>query len=154
MIVHKNDGNWRMRVDFRRLNSVTKFKIFSIPRLDETFDLFAGGTIFSSFDLAMANHQIPVTPCDVQKTSFITYANLYEMLKMPLRFLQRIFDISAVAGWCAAGPYKPNLPCLLRRSNRIFEKAIWAPRRSLRRPRSNLRDMSLSEAVEIIIVLK
>ena len=72
-----------MCVDYRRLNSVTKFDCFPLPRLDEALDPFAGATVFSSLDFAMAYHQVPVKPSDIEKTAFITHVGLYEMVKMP-----------------------------------------------------------------------
>ena len=64
-------------------DTVTKFDCFPLPRLDEALDAFAGATIFSSLDLAMAYHQVPVKPADIEKTAFITHVGLYEMTKMP-----------------------------------------------------------------------
>ena len=81
--VRKKDGGWRMCVDYRRLNFVTKFDCFPLPRLDKALDAFAGATVFSSLDLAMAYYQVPVKPADVEKTAFITHVGLYEMMKMP-----------------------------------------------------------------------
>ena len=72
-----------MCVDYRRLNSVTKFDCFQLPRLDESLDAFAGATVFSSLDLAMAYHQVSVKPSDIKKTAFITHVGLYEMVIMP-----------------------------------------------------------------------
>ena len=72
-----------MCVDYRRLNSVTKFDCFLLPRLDEALESFAGATVFSSLDLAMTHHQVPVKPSDIEKTAFITHVNLYKMVKMP-----------------------------------------------------------------------
>ena len=83
VMVRKKDGGWRMCVDYRRLNSVTKFDSFPLPRLDEALDAFAGATVFSSLDLAMAYHQVPVKPSDVEKTAFVTHVGLFEMSKMP-----------------------------------------------------------------------
>ena len=83
VVVRKKDGGWRMCVDYHRLNSVTKFDCFPLPRLDEALDAFAGATVFSSLDLAMAYQQVPVKPADVEKTAFITHVGLYEMMKMP-----------------------------------------------------------------------
>ena len=71
-----------MCVDYRRLNTVTKFDCFPLSRLNEALDAFAGATVFYSLDLAMAYHQVPVKPADVEKTAFITHVGLYEMLKM------------------------------------------------------------------------
>ena len=83
VMVRKKDGGWRMCVDYRRLNSVTKFDCLTLPRLDEAHDALAGATVFSSLDLAMAYHKLPMKPADVEKTAFITHVNLYEMMKMP-----------------------------------------------------------------------
>ena len=82
-MVRKKDGGWRMCVDYRRLNSVTKFDCYQLPRLDEALDAFAGATVFSSLKLAMAYHQVPVNPADGKKTAFITHVGIYEMMKMP-----------------------------------------------------------------------
>ena len=76
VMVQKKDGGWRMCVDYRRLYSVTKFDCVPLPRLDETLDAFAGATVFSSLDLAMSYHQVPVKPSDVEKTAFITHVGL------------------------------------------------------------------------------
>ena len=48
VMVRKKYGGWRMCVDYRQLNFVTKFDCFSLPRLDEALDAFAGATVFSS----------------------------------------------------------------------------------------------------------
>ena len=72
-----------MCVDYRRLNFVTIFDCFPLPRLYEALDAFAGDRVFSSFALAMAYHQVPVKPSDVEKTAFNTHVGLFEMQKMP-----------------------------------------------------------------------
>ena len=72
-----------MCVDYRRINKATKFDCFLLLRLDEALDAFAGSTVFSSLDLTMAYHQVPVAPSDVEKTAFITHVELFEMVKMP-----------------------------------------------------------------------
>ena len=61
-----------MCVDYRGFNSLTKFDCFLLSRLDEALVTFAGATVFSSLDLAMAYYQEPVKPADLEKTAFIT----------------------------------------------------------------------------------
>ena len=82
-MVKKKDGTWRMCVDYCRINKATKFDCFPLPRLDEALDAFAGSTVFSSLDLAIAYHQVPVTPSNVETTAFITHVGLFEMVQMP-----------------------------------------------------------------------
>ena len=72
-----------MSVDYRRLKSVTKFDCFPLPRLDEALHAFASATVFSSLNLAMAYHQVPVKQSDVEETDFITHVGLAEIQKMP-----------------------------------------------------------------------
>ena len=38
VMVRKKDGGWRMCVDYRRSNSVTRFDCFPLPCLDEALD--------------------------------------------------------------------------------------------------------------------
>ena len=82
----ETDDGWCMCVDYRLLNSITKFDCFSLTRLDEALDAFSGSTVFSSLDLAIAYHQVPVKPADVEKTGFITHVGLFEMAKMLFGF--------------------------------------------------------------------
>lgn len=95
VMVRKKDGGYRMCIDYRRLNSVAKFDCFQLPRLYEKLDAFAGATVFSSLDLAVAYNQVPVKPIDFEKTSFITHVGWFEDA---LRTLQRSVDLSASDG--------------------------------------------------------
>ena len=70
-------------VDYRCVNAATKFDYFPLPRLDEALDAVVGCSVFSSLDLAMAYHQMPIAFSDVKKTAFITHAGLFEMTMMP-----------------------------------------------------------------------
>ena len=81
-----------MCVDYRRLNLVTKFNCFPLPRLDNALDAFAESTVLVFFDLAMAYHQIPVKPADVEKTAFIIHLGLFEMMKMPFNLCNATSD--------------------------------------------------------------
>ena len=83
VMMRKKNGGWRFCVYYRRLNSVTKFDCFPLPRLNEALDAFAGATVFALLDLAMAYHQVPVRFADVEKTAFITYVGLFKITKMP-----------------------------------------------------------------------
>ena len=65
-MVTKKDGTWRMCVDYRRISKATKFVCFPLLRLNEALDAIAVSTVFSSLDLAMAYHQMPVAPTDVE----------------------------------------------------------------------------------------
>ena len=48
VIVPKKDGGWRLCVDYRSLNSVTKLDCFPLQRLDKALDAFAGASFQQS----------------------------------------------------------------------------------------------------------
>ncbi len=83
VLVQKKDSLTRMCVDYRRLNAVTEYDAFPIPRTQDCLDAVAGATLFSTMDIISVYHQIPVTPGDVQKTAFVTKYGLFEFKTMP-----------------------------------------------------------------------
>uniref|UniRef100_A0ABD2W5A2 RNA-directed DNA polymerase n=1 Tax=Trichogramma kaykai TaxID=54128 RepID=A0ABD2W5A2_9HYME len=77
-MVLKKDNSWRICGDYRRLNSVTKFDAYPIPRLLDFTVMLAGKSIFSTLDLKKAFNQIPLNPDDIPKTAVITPFGLWE----------------------------------------------------------------------------
>ena len=84
VIVRKKDGSMRLCVDYRRLNSKTIGDAFSLPRIQESFDVLSGAQYFNTLDLASGYHQIAMHPEDQHKTAFITPMGLYEYTRMPM----------------------------------------------------------------------
>jgi transposase InsO family protein len=83
VMVRKKDGTWRLCVDYRRLNNVTKKDSFPLPDIRDLFDSLQGHCIFTTLDLLAGYHQIPVHPESIPKTAFVTPNGLYEYLCMP-----------------------------------------------------------------------
>jgi len=83
VVVRKKDGDIRMCVDYRKLNSVTQRPIFPIPEAQHLFDTLDGAAHFSSLDLSQGYHQVKVAESDIPKTAFTTRRGQFEYLRMP-----------------------------------------------------------------------
>ena len=67
VIVKKKDGGVRLCVDYRRLNAITKFDAYPMPRIEELL----------TTDLAKGYWQVPMSDEDREKTAF---SSLNELL--------------------------------------------------------------------------
>jgi hypothetical protein len=80
--VNKKDGSRRMCVDYRNMNEVTIKNKYSLPRIEDLFDLMRGAKVFSKIDLRLGYHQLKIRTEDVPKTTFTTRYGLYGFLVM------------------------------------------------------------------------
>lgn len=83
LLVKKKSGEWRMCVDYRRLNAYTVKNKFPIPIIEELFEELHGAQWFTTLDLRSGFHQILVHPDDQYKTTFQTHQGYYEYVVMP-----------------------------------------------------------------------
>ena len=83
IIVKKKNGKFRLCVDYRQLNSITKRDQYPLLRVDELLDAFKNTKYFSTIDLASGFWQVEMKPEDCYKTAFVTKQGLYEFNVMP-----------------------------------------------------------------------
>nr|GEX32409.1 putative reverse transcriptase domain-containing protein [Tanacetum cinerariifolium] len=81
----KEDGSFRMCIDYRELNKLTIKNRYLLPRIDDLFDQFQGSSVYSKIDLRSGYHQLRVREEDIPKTTFRTRYGHYEFQAMPLR---------------------------------------------------------------------
>ncbi|XP_041102688.1 uncharacterized protein LOC121313985 [Polyodon spathula] len=83
VMVPKKDGSTRFCVDFRKVNAISKFDAYPMPRVDELLDRLGKARFLSTLDLTKGYWQIPLTPSSKEKTAFATPDGLFHFKTMP-----------------------------------------------------------------------
>jgi len=83
VLARKKDGSYRVCIDYRQLNELTKKDAYLLPRTDECFDALSGSCLFSTFDLRSGYYQLAINPDDSEKTAFITRRGMFKLRTMP-----------------------------------------------------------------------
>jgi len=98
VMVTKPNGNWRMCVDYRNINSACPKDTYPLPNIDRLVDGAADHKIMSILDAYSGYNQISMHPRDKEKTTFMTAdANYYyEVMSFSLKNVgvtyQRLMD--------------------------------------------------------------
>ena len=86
----EKDGSWRMCVDYRKMNEKTIKDAYPLTRIDENLDTLDGADWYTSLDLDMAYHQVPITDEDKEKRLLLLLEAVYISLRScPTAFAMR-----------------------------------------------------------------
>jgi hypothetical protein len=77
------EGQWRMCIDYRALNNVTKKNTYPLPRIQDCLDRIGNAKCISKLDLLAGFHQLPIEERDIEKTAFNTRIGKFEYTVMP-----------------------------------------------------------------------
>ncbi|XP_064479068.1 uncharacterized protein LOC135392282 [Ornithodoros turicata] len=83
LLVRKRTGDYRLCVDYRALNRITKPDRYPLPLIDDQLERLKGQCYFTSLDLASGYYQIKMTSESQPKTAFVTPDGYYEFVRMP-----------------------------------------------------------------------
>lgn len=80
-----SQGNkqFRMVIDYRKLNSVTISDRYPIPEISDVLGKLGNSKFFSILDLKSGFHQIPLKNSDIEKTAFSINNGKYEFTRLP-----------------------------------------------------------------------
>jgi len=83
LFVKKKDGTFRLVIDYRRLNAVTKPDAYPMPKIQDNLDRLGKAKVFSVMDATAGFHQNRIKEEDVEKTAFVTRYGSFEFLVTP-----------------------------------------------------------------------
>ena len=100
VLARKKSGDYRLCVDFRRLNSMTKKCAYPLPHIESCLETLAGKKYFSQIDFASGFWQIPMEKSARELTAFRTEDGLFQFKRMPFGLtnapasFQRLMDVT------------------------------------------------------------
>ncbi|XP_063070441.1 uncharacterized protein LOC134461440 [Engraulis encrasicolus] len=83
VLVPKPDGSVRFCNDYRKLNEVSQFDSYPMPRVDDLVDSLGHARFLTTLDLTKGYWQVPLTPASKEKTAFATPEGLYQYTRLP-----------------------------------------------------------------------
>ncbi|KAG1955346.1 gag-pol fusion protein [Pimephales promelas] len=83
VLVPKKDGSLRFCLDFRKLNSVSKFDPYPMPRVDDLIEKLGSAQYLTILDLCKGYWQVPLSPDSKEFTAFKTPFGHYQFRVLP-----------------------------------------------------------------------
>lgn len=83
VMVPKKDGSTRPCIDFRKVNAVSRFDAYPMPRIDDLVERVGKAKYITTLDLCKGYWQIPMEETSRQYTAFRAPSGLYQFTVMP-----------------------------------------------------------------------
>ncbi|CAB0031260.1 unnamed protein product [Trichogramma brassicae] len=84
VMVRKANGSYRLCIDYRKLNAVTKVSAYPIPNMDIILRKLQSAKFITTLDLSAAFHQVPMSAGSEKYTAFtVPGLGLFEWTRMP-----------------------------------------------------------------------
>ncbi|GJS19462.1 reverse transcriptase domain-containing protein [Tanacetum coccineum] len=85
LIPQRTVTGWRVCIDYRKLNNVTRKDHFPLPFIDQMLERLAGHEYYCFLDGFSGYFQIPIAPEDQEKTTFTYPYGTFAYKRMPSR---------------------------------------------------------------------
>ncbi|XP_039862407.1 uncharacterized protein LOC120718122 [Simochromis diagramma] len=83
VIIFKKDGSLRICIDFRKLNAISEFDAYPMPRIEDLLEKIGAARYITTLDLCKGYWQVPLEESSRQYTAFRTPADLFQFTVMP-----------------------------------------------------------------------
>jgi len=83
VVALKRNGQFRLCVDFKRLNEQTVRDAHPLPLIEELTHFVANKPYLAALDMTMGYHQAPVDPASMPLLAFTTAFGLFEYMRLP-----------------------------------------------------------------------
>ena len=83
VLAPKPNKQFRLCLDYRKVNAITKTDSYPLPRVDDCVDRIGNAQFISKFDLLKGYWQVPLTERAKEISAFITHNGLYQCSVMP-----------------------------------------------------------------------
>lgn len=83
VLVPKAGGSFRLCVDYRKVNKVTRPDAFPLPRMDDIIDDVGSARYVTKLDLLQGYYQVPLTERAQPISAFVTPFGLWEFVVLP-----------------------------------------------------------------------
>ena len=91
-----NRRNKSLCVDYSQIiNICTELDAYPLPRIDDMINNLSKYSVFFTFDLRSAYHQVELVPSERKFTAFEANRNLFEFTRIPFGVKKRSSSVSA-----------------------------------------------------------
>lgn len=80
LLVKKKTNDYRVCIDYRKLNIITIKEKYPLPLIEDQIDKLGGYHYFTGLDHANGCYQVPLAEEAIEKTAFVTLEGHYEFL--------------------------------------------------------------------------
>src|SRR5436190_3724218 len=83
LVPTRTQTGWRVCIDYRKLNEITRKDHFSLPFIDQMLEKLAGNSYYCFLDGYSSYNQVCIAPEDQEKTTFTCPSGTFAFRRMP-----------------------------------------------------------------------